>query len=123
MLAPTRWKLRRAVAAVNGRLAALGLDPAREKTFVGRVERGFDFLGYRFADGGLGIAPATATRFIERATRLCEHEPRDTDGAARLGAYVRRWRGWASGGLDGAARARLPALAGVSVTDLLHRRT
>jgi hypothetical protein len=45
--APIRWKLRRAVKIVNQTLAALGLEKHPEKTFVGRVEKGFDFLGYR----------------------------------------------------------------------------
>ena len=55
MLAQNRWKLRRAVKAVNEELAGLGLEKHPDKTFVGRTERGFDFLGYRFEPGGLTV--------------------------------------------------------------------
>jgi RNA-directed DNA polymerase len=41
VLAPTRHKLRRAVKIVNETLTELGLTKAHNKTFVGRVERGF----------------------------------------------------------------------------------
>ncbi len=42
VLAPTRWRLRK---AVNEILDSLGLLKHPDKTFVGRTERGFDFLG------------------------------------------------------------------------------
>ncbi len=48
VLSPTRWKLRRAVRAVNGVLGALGLEKHPDKTFIGRIEKGFYFLGYHF---------------------------------------------------------------------------
>ncbi len=57
VLSPTRWKLRRAVRAVNGVLGALGLEKHPDKTFIGRIEKGFDFLGYHF-----GPAPAPPPR-------------------------------------------------------------
>jgi hypothetical protein len=58
VLAPTRWKLRHAVRVLNETLAALGLEKHPDKTFIGRTEKGFDFLGYRCsarkASGWLG---------------------------------------------------------------------
>jgi len=56
VLAPTRSKLRRAVRVVNAELSALGLEKHPEKTFIGRIERGFDFLGYHFSREGLAVA-------------------------------------------------------------------
>ena len=47
VLAPTRWKLRRVVKTLNRELDALKLEKHPEKTFIGRIEKGFDFLGYR----------------------------------------------------------------------------
>ena len=41
-LTPTRWRLRKAVNEVRGSLCLLRRP---DKTFVGRTERGFDFLG------------------------------------------------------------------------------
>ena len=49
VLAPTRWKIRKAVKAVNGMLGSLGLEKHPDKTFIGRIEKAFDFLGYDFA--------------------------------------------------------------------------
>lgn len=51
--APTRRKLRTAIRAVNERLSALKVEQHPDKTFVGRISRGFDFLGYRFTSTGL----------------------------------------------------------------------
>ena len=45
VLAPTRWRLRKAVKAVNEVLGSLCLLKHPDKTFVCRTERGFDFLG------------------------------------------------------------------------------
>jgi hypothetical protein len=70
LLAPTRHKLRRAVRVLNQTFDALGLEKHPDKTFIGRVERGFDFLGYHLAPGRLTLARATVERFVERAHRL-----------------------------------------------------
>lgn len=99
VLAPTRWKLRRAVSMVNRHLAGLGLTKHPDKTFIGRIEKGFDFLGYRFSRAGLTVASATVDRFIERIARLYEQEQFSAERPPLLGPYVRRWVGWARGGL------------------------
>jgi hypothetical protein len=31
----------------------------QDRTFIGRIERGFDFLGYHFSRQGLGVAKQT----------------------------------------------------------------
>jgi RNA-directed DNA polymerase len=69
ILAPTRWKLRKAIKVVNQTLAELKVDRHPDKTTIGRVARGFDFLGYHFSSGGLGIAPRTMDRFKARMAR------------------------------------------------------
>ena len=102
VLASTRWKLRRAVKAVNQVLGALRLEKHPDKTFIGRVERGFDFLGYHFGPEGLSVAKKTIEKFVERALRLYEQEPRELGGSSRLGLYVRRWVGWAKAGMAAA---------------------
>jgi hypothetical protein len=88
VLAPSRWKLRRAAKAVNEVLGGLRLEKHPDKTFIGRIERGFDSLGYHFSRGGLRIAKATIERFVERATRLYEQEPGEAFASARLGVYA-----------------------------------
>jgi hypothetical protein len=59
---------------VNETLAALGLEKHPDKTFIGRVAKGFDFLGYRLSPKGLAVAKQTWDRFVERAVRLQERE-------------------------------------------------
>ena len=96
VLAPTRWKLRRAVRAVNEVLGSLGLDMHPDKTFVGRIEKGFDFLGYHFSRTGLTVAKAIIEKFVERAARLyeqCRMEPIAPPGWDRTSV------GWAYGGI------------------------
>ena len=44
----------------------------RDLTFIGRIARGFDFLGYWFTTEGLGIASKTVERFAERVSQLDE---------------------------------------------------
>jgi len=91
----TRWTLRQAVREVNQELGALGLDKHPGKTFIGRIERGFDFLGYHFSPRGLTVARTTVEKFVARVTQLYEHERERPEGPSALGKYVRRWVGWA----------------------------
>jgi len=90
ILAPTRWKLRRAIKVVNQTLAELKVEKHPDKTFIGRIERGFDFLGYRFSSAGLGIAPQTIERFKARMARLHEQGADEV----RIGQYAERWWRW-----------------------------
>jgi RNA-directed DNA polymerase len=101
VLSPTRWRLKKAVKVVNQVLGSLRLEKHPEKTFIGRIERGFDFLGYHFSPKGLTAAKETLKRFIERATRFYEREPGEPCGSSRLGVYMMRWIRWVSVGLGG----------------------
>ena len=97
VLAPTRWKLRSAIRTINQILAVLKVEQHPDKTFIGRINRGFDFLGYRFqGDRLIGVARKTVTNFVERAFRLYEQ------GADlyRIGEYVRRWLKWIGSGVE-----------------------
>jgi len=90
--------VRRAVAVVNQTLADLKVEQHPDKTFIGRIDRGFCFLGYDINKAGLiGVAPPTSERFVERISRLYEQGA----GAVRIGAYVRRWLVWVLSGLEG----------------------
>lgn len=67
VLARTRWQLRRAVKLVMQTLSELKVEPHPDKTYIGRVSRGFCFLGYTIASAGIvGIAPQTRKRFVRR---------------------------------------------------------
>ena len=101
VLAPTRWKLRGAVKALNQALGALRLKKHPRKTFIGRIEKGFDFLGYHFSPQELTLARQTIVNFLERAIRHYEQEPGEGMAPVRLGSYARRWEVWARAGLAG----------------------
>jgi len=91
VLAPTRWKLKTAVKRLNEVFNELKVEKHPDKTFIGRIEKGFDFLGYHFSREGLTVAKDTLERFVERATRLYEQERERPEGPSALGMYVRRW--------------------------------
>ncbi|NEP04894.1 MAG: hypothetical protein F6K25_05685 [Okeania sp. SIO2G4] len=96
ILAPTRWKLRKAIKATNQVMSELQVIKHPDKTFIGRVARGFDFLGYWFSPAGLGIARKTVERMVENMRRLYEQGASDE----RIEAYFQRWCRWVNGGIS-----------------------
>ena len=105
--APTRGKLRKAVRVVNRTLDSLQLEKHPDKTYIGRVEKGFEFLGYQITPEGLEVATRTFERFLEHAIRLYEREPGEAfSDNSRLGKYVRRWLAW--------RQAAMPAVGSAS---------
>ena len=99
ILTKTRWKCRRAVKQLNEAFNQLKLEKHPDKTFIGRIEKGFDFLGYHFSPRGLMIANITWTKFVARLHRLYEQKKTAPEGAAILGHYVTRWVRWTQAGL------------------------
>lgn len=95
LLAPTRWKLRRAVRAINRVLNDLDVEQHPDKTFVGRMEREIDFLGYHFSPEALSVAATTLRQFERRVSRLYEQ---DSTGN-RVRDYVKRFQQWVRAGL------------------------
>jgi len=104
VIAPTRWKLREAVRIANKTLNELKVEQHPDKTFIGRAERGSDFLGYFMRPGEIGASPGAVKRFAERAARLYEQGADDI----RIGQYVLRWSCWLSAGLSGICDIGLP---------------
>ncbi|RZB38005.1 MAG: hypothetical protein SRB2_00351 [Desulfobacteraceae bacterium Eth-SRB2] len=90
ILAPTRWKLRKAIRVLNQTFNELSLVQHPDKTMVGRTKRGFDFLGYHFEPEVLSVADKTIERFIERIVRLYEQGA----DSVRIGQYVLNWLRW-----------------------------
>jgi hypothetical protein len=81
----------------HGSEAELKVEQHPDKTFIGRISRGFDFLGYVFSPTGLEVAPRAVEHCVERVSQLYE---RGAD-LVRIGAYVRCWKRWARSGLGG----------------------
>ena len=102
ILAATRGKLKKAIRELNRTFDGLRLAKHPDKTAIGRVERGFDFLGYHFKPPGISLAKQTLANCASKALRLYEQEPPHTR-VRRLGVYFRRGHCWAvSSGLAGA---------------------
>lgn len=100
VLAPTRWALRRAIVVINETLRELRVEQHPDKTSIGRIERGFTFLGYWITDKGVaGVAPSAVQNFEERKARLYEQNARPEVIRERVELYVRRWRQWVLGGV------------------------
>lgn len=97
LLAKSRWALRRQVKALNTFLTALGFEKHPDKTFIGRVSRGFDWLGAWLTHRGVvGIAPRAWAKHREKVRRLYEQTRRWLAWARwqRVSAYRRRWKIW-----------------------------
>ena len=56
IVADTHWKQRRAIRIMNEILEKLKVSKHPDKTDAGHVEKGIDFLGYRFCPEGLTIS-------------------------------------------------------------------
>ena len=97
ILAKSRWHLKAAIRELILVVHSLGLDLHQKKRFIGRIDNGFDFLGYRIHPSRK-LRPSTESlqRLVTRARRLYEQ---GADGC-RLRQYVARWTCWLWGGLE-----------------------
>jgi RNA-directed DNA polymerase len=118
ILAKTRHKLRRAIASVNSVLSSLKLIKHPDKTTMGHICRGFDFLGYHFTHIGAvaGLSPARQTlqNYQTKLSRLYEQngtvqrknwgwsptkrKPQTVE--MKITTYKKRWLSWVTGGLQ-----------------------
>lgn len=89
-------------------LARLKLAQAPDKTFIGRIAMGFDFLVYHFSRVRLSLAKKTLEKHAAHRHRRDEQQnkqarktPTAPAGAAVLDACVKRWQRWCTAGLAG----------------------
>jgi RNA-directed DNA polymerase len=105
VLAKTRWHLRNAVRTVNQHFNQLKVEQAPDKTFIGKISRGWDFLGYHFDGKQLTVAAKTVTKHVLHYRQLYEQlrkkKATSDEMALALGQYVKRWQRWAAAGLQG----------------------
>ncbi len=91
ILVKTRSQLRRVVKKMHHVMQKLNFKLAVNKTYIGRVQKGFDFLGYHFTHLGIvGLAKKTVQNFLERMAKLYEQGANND----RIQLYVRRWSLW-----------------------------
>ena len=100
ILTKSRGKLRKLIKKMHKVVNNLKFKLALNKTYIGRIANGFDFLGYRFSTlGVIGLAQQTIDNYYNRIAELYEQH---TDGH-RMSYYKKRWKSWALGGLTGDA--------------------
>jgi len=104
ILAKTRWHLRLAVKHLNVFFAEFGFAQHPDKTFIGRIDKGFDWLGYQFAKVGvLAASPRTLANHQNKLSQLYEQARRlnlsKTEVTVRVAKYIKRWQGWLQAGL------------------------
>jgi hypothetical protein len=100
VLAKTRWHLRKAVRTVNQHFHQLKIEQAPDKTFIGKISKGFDFLGYHFDGKQLAVAAKTVEKHVVHYRQLYEQlrnkKATSDEMALALGLYVKRWQRWAA---------------------------
>jgi hypothetical protein len=103
VLAKTRWHLRKAVRTVNQHFQQLKVEQAPDKTFIGKISRGWDFLGYHFDGKRLTVAAKTVEKHVLHYRQLYEQlrnkKATSDEMALALGQYVKRWQRWVKAGL------------------------
>jgi RNA-directed DNA polymerase len=99
VLAKTRWHLRKAVRTVNQHFSQLKVEQAPDKTFIGKISKGFDFLGYQFGKDKLRVSKRTLENHIRRLSRLYEQKKHLPNWQILLDDYRRRWVTWVYSGI------------------------
>jgi RNA-directed DNA polymerase len=99
VLAKTRWHLRKAVRTVNQHFYQLKIEQAPDKTFIGKISRGWDFLGYRFGKAKLTVSKRTLENHIRRLTQLYEQKKHQPNWKMLLDDYRQRWLTWVYSGI------------------------
>ena len=86
-----------------------------DKTFIGKADRGFDFLGYFLMPSVIRVASGTIKKCAQRISQLYEQGA----GSVRIGLYVRHWVKWVRTGLPRPYRhgRATCCLAGITGTD------
>ena len=73
---------------VNQHFSQLKVEQAPDKTFIGKISKGFDFLGYQFGKDKLRVSKRTLENHIRRLTRLYERKKASTELADALDDLV-----------------------------------
>ncbi|HGX2760712.1 TPA: reverse transcriptase domain-containing protein [Salmonella enterica subsp. enterica serovar Newport] len=113
VLTRTRWHLRRCVRRLNEYLDIGGFSVHPDKTYTGRIQHGFDWLGVSFdATGATGLSDRAVRHHRERCLRLyeqtCRRRLEETAVRERVQAYRTRWKRWGQGLLNAVNAAGVP---------------
>lgn len=105
ILAKSRWQLRRHTKQLMQWFRDYGFEAHPDKTFIGRAEKGFDWMGaWLKREGVTDIAPRAKANHREKVRRLYERLARVPLWArkrerqrvnAKVSTYRKRWTIWA----------------------------
>jgi hypothetical protein len=122
VLTKTQTQLRKVVKITNQVLTALKQTKHPDKTFIGRIQKGFNFLGYHFNGLTLRVARITIENALAKITQLYE-EKASPNAGERLADYARRWRSWVRAGVPltpGSLNANAAAWSQLDAKEHLH---
>ena len=97
ILTATKWQLKRAVAALNHLFNFFGFKQHPDKTFIGHITKGFDWMGFWFTEQGCTqVAPRAHCNHIIKLNRLYEQVRKlpAKQQAIRMMSYLTRWERW-----------------------------
>ncbi|HJN37596.1 MAG TPA: reverse transcriptase domain-containing protein [Gammaproteobacteria bacterium] len=92
----TRHQLKNMLKKIYSCVEGMQLKLSNPKTWIGRVDKGFDYLGYRISPEGLTIAEGSLGRLQDRLHRLLEQGA----GELRPEKYVKNWMRWFKTGVS-----------------------
>ena len=87
--------LRKAIKTSEKILTSLKLKKHPDKTFIGWIKKGFDFLGYRVTLTGIQLSAKTKQRCVAKIVQLYEQGA----SRSRIGKYWQNWVKWARSGI------------------------
>ena len=100
ILTKTRGQLRKIMKKLYTELDKLQLKLSKPKTFIGKIARGFSFLGYAFggcnATPHVGVSNIAISRMQDKLNELYEQHASST----RVQTYLAHWWRWVAGGLN-----------------------
>ena len=99
VLSPSRWKLRKAIKTVSQYFEKLKLKQHPDKTTIGRIINGFDFLGYQFGQEKITISKRTLQNHIRRLTQLYEQKKHLPNWKMLFDDYRQHWVTWGYSGI------------------------
>jgi hypothetical protein len=91
------------VRTVNQHFHQLKVGQGPDKTFIGKISKGWDFLGYHFDSKQLTVAAETVEKHVLHHWQLYEQlrmkKATSDEMALTLGWYVKRWQRWVKVGI------------------------
>jgi hypothetical protein len=75
------------------------VEQALDKTFIGKISKSFDFLGYQYGKEKLTVSNRTLENHIRRLTQLYEQTNHQPNWKMLIDDYRQRWVTWVYAGI------------------------